>query len=248
MSSERRIQDHSNAMDIDADIVDQETVVVEPGEAVPDTSFRGDNVDFQKDVIEEVRRHHPEEGGFKNEVTTYLFDDGSMLQETIHHRVYCPTCSNTLDNPDGPHHPSQCGLEDCSVYRCPSCTGVCASCDTPLCPQHSTGHATKDETYCFECVPDVEEQRHHEREIERKKVERQRMQEERQMRAQRWQEVTDVIKLLQKKEERKQRKREKNEHETENNWWNHPSNPLPSVNTENRSEDDPFEQIRKKYR
>lgn len=254
MSSERHIQHQLDDMGIDADVqteLDPEQVEPRPGDDHDAALDEDEELDFRKERITRVETHHPDHGEYRTEVNTYLLTDGSMIKEEVRHRLQCPTCSNVLEDPEKNEtmHPRRCGLDDCTVYRCPNCEGICQSCDTPLCPRHSTGHATKDETYCFECVGDIEEELRHQRELDRKKAQRQMMQERRQHQQQKWQVIKELVKLYREKQDQETSGGRKREGEKDKYWWNHPSNPDPVSSSSSSSDNgDPFEKVRRKYR
>jgi hypothetical protein len=176
MSTERRIENTLEEIGVKPDNQHTGGLNTNDTHERVDTSESRSSGSEPEVVMETVERekvvpYHPKHGIIEDETYTQVLEDGSQRSITAKPRPQCPRCNFIVLDISEETLPSRCVWEDCNRWTCPACHGICESCGGRLCPRHTTGHATKDETYCFDCVGDIEEQVRHEREMERRQQE-----------------------------------------------------------------------------
>ncbi|EMA11576.1 hypothetical protein SAMN05443574_103313 [Haloarcula vallismortis] len=129
-----------------------------------------DGIEMEAREAAVIQPFQPDEGVLKNETHNFVLDDGDQLSITVKHRPECPSCGHVLAEEDEPNTlAGECTI--CNQLTCHRNQSKCEGCNKVFCPEHASGHGLKDNSYCEDCLEDVEEDLSFERGMEERQQE-----------------------------------------------------------------------------
>lgn len=127
-----------------------------------------DGVEMKAREATVIKPFNPDNGFLRNETHNFVLEGGDQLSVTVKHRPECPSCGHVLAEEDEPNTlAGECSV--CDRLTCHRNQSKCEGCEKIFCPDHACGHGLKDNSYCEDCLGDVEEDLSFERGMEERK-------------------------------------------------------------------------------